>query len=74
MKQITLIKNHQHWENGVMTEYKAGETVELPDDVVDYINSATVAEREAIRAAAAEIPGTPENKAKESLFEEDHHE
>lgn len=43
MKKITLLKPHEH--NGVV--YPEGETVELPDEVVDYLNFAYMEARKA---------------------------
>lgn len=57
MKKIRLIKDHIH--QGV--RYAAGTVLEMDDHHADYVLNAVVAEREAVRARAAEIPGTPEN-------------
>jgi hypothetical protein len=60
MKTTTLLMDHyKNTDKGVVV-YKAGTTVTLPDDEVDYIHSAVIAKRRMYRKVAATKPGFPE--------------
>lgn len=61
MKTITLfMDHHQNNLDGTVTIHKAGETVDLPEDVADYIAKSVVDTRAQIREQAAGLPWTPE--------------
>ena len=64
MRTVHLFMDHREHKDGKMIHYKAGEVVELPDEVADYIASAVVQTRVRTRERAIETPGTVERKAR----------
>ena len=64
MRTVHLFLDHREHKNGKMIHHKAGEIVDVPDDVADYIARAVVETRRRMREKARETPGTVERKAR----------
>ncbi|MGZ3297083.1 MAG: hypothetical protein ACXU9D_27900 [Xanthobacteraceae bacterium] len=67
MKTIRLFQDHTEHRDGKVIRHKAGQVVELPDDVADFIVRATLNLRAANKELAENTPGTPERKRKDGM-------
>lgn len=65
MKWVRLFQDHTEHRDGKVIKHKAGEVVELPDEVADFVSRATLSLRAARKEQAENMPGTPERKRKD---------
>lgn len=61
---VRLFQDHTEHRDGQVIKHKAGQTVELPDDVADFVVRATLNLRAAKQELAENTPGTPERERK----------
>jgi hypothetical protein len=67
VKTVRLYLDHTEHRDGKTIKHKAGEVVELPDDVADFIVRATLNKRASDQQIAENTPGTPERMRKHDL-------
>ena len=67
MKTVHLFLDHTEHRDGKTYKHKAGDVVELPDDVADFIVRATLNKRASDQQLAEKTPGTPERNRKHDL-------
>ncbi len=58
---VRLLRDHYEHRDGKVIRHRAGTTVDLPDNVAQYIVRSVVEERTQLRAKAKAIPGSPEH-------------